>query len=206
MPHGSSPAYGGGAGMMHQGPHGAVGGAAGRRPMSTTTIAMLVVGGVVGIIMLAALVVGLFYVGERRKAEAAESGRAQHGPSATGAPAVPEASRTPLRFGGSKARLAVTSSGALDPEAVRAALAGALPKVDVCFAAAELEPPNHETAAYELDVQPSGDVKKVEIAGATNRATRLDACVLQAFRGTRLPKAARASVVKLTFSAPLDVH
>jgi hypothetical protein len=206
MPHGSSPAYGGGPGIIHQGPHTHGGGAAGRRPMSTTALAMLVVGGVVGIIVLAGLVVGLFYLGERRKAEAAESARAPRGPSATVAPPAQEGPRAPARFGGAKARLAVTSGGALDPEAVRAALAGALPKVDACFAAAELEPPNHESAPYDLDVQPTGEVKKVELVAAANRAPKLDACVVQALRVVRLPKAARASVVKLTFSAPLDVH
>jgi hypothetical protein len=160
----------------------------------------------VGIIVLAGLVVGLFYLGERRKAEAAESARAPRGPSATVAPPAQEGPRAPARFGGAKARLAVTSGGALDPEAVRAALAGALPKVDACFAAAELEPPNHESAPYDLDVQPTGEVKKVELVAAANRAPKLDACVVQALRVVRLPKAARASVVKLTFSAPLDVH
>ena len=207
MPHGAaSPAYGGGpGGMMHQAGH-AIGGAVpAARSMSTSFLVMLVVGGVAGIILLAGIVVGLFYLGERRKAEALES-RAPHGPSATVAPGAQEGPRSPARFGGTKARLAVTSGGAMDPEAVRAALAGALPRIDACFAAAELEPPDHETAAYDIDVQASGEVKRAEAASAVNRAPKLDACVLQNLRAVRLPKAARASTVKLTFSAPLDVH
>ena len=150
MPHGSaSPLYGGGpGGMMHQGPHPVGGAAPARRAMSTTFLVVVVVGGVAGIILLAGIVVGLFYLGERRKAETAE-GRALHGPSVTAAPGAQEGPRSAARFGGTKARLAVTSGGAMDPEAVRAALAGALPRIDACFAAAELEPPNHETAAYD---------------------------------------------------------
>lgn len=205
MPHGSaSPPHAGGPGMMHPGAHALGGGAPVRRATSTTFLVMVVVGGVAGVILLAGIVVGLFYLGERRKAEAAE--RVLRAASVTAAPGTAEGPRGPARFGGTKARLAVTSGGAMDPEAVRAALAGALPRIDGCFAATELEPPNHESAAYDLDVLASGEVKRAEVATPGNRAAKLDACVIQNLRGVRLPKSARASTVKLTFSAPLDVR
>ena len=213
LPPGASPAYGGGAvgpgGRMHPGAHlpgGAHAGPGARRSMSTTVLVMLVVGGVAAIILLAAVVMGFFYVAERRKAEAAAAERALHPPAVPTAVVTQEAPRTPPRFGGTRARLAVTSGGAMDVEAVRASLAGVLPRIDACFAAAELEPPNHESAAYDLDVQPNGEVKKAEPATAVTRAPKLDACVVQSLRAARLPKAARASTVKLTFSDPLDVH
>jgi hypothetical protein len=209
MPHASaSPPHAGGPGvMMHHGAHAAVGGGVPeRRATSTTFLVMVVVGGVAGVILLAGIVVGLFYLGERRKAEADAAERALRAASVTAAPATAEGPRGPARFGGTKARLAVTSGGAMDPEAVRAALAGALPKIDACFAATELEAPNHESAAYDLDVLASGEVKRVEVGTPANRAAKLDACVLQNLRGVRMPKSARASTVKLTFSAPLDVR
>ncbi len=211
LPPGASPAYGGAAdagARMHPGVHlgaGPHGGPGARRSMSTTTLVMVVVGGVAGILLLAAAVIGFFYVAERRKAEAAAAERALHPPTVPAA-VTPEAPRTPPRFGGTKARLAVTSGGAMDAEAVRASLAGVLPRIDACFAAAELEPPNHESAAYDLDVQPNGEVKKAEPANAVTRAPKLDACVVQSLRTARLPKAARASTVKLTFSDPLEVR
>jgi hypothetical protein len=210
LPPGASPAYGSAAdagARRHPGVHGgaAHGGPGARRSMSTTTLVMVVVGGVAGILLLAAAVIGFFYVAERRKAEAAAAERALHPPTVPAAVTL-EAPRTPPRFGGTKARLAVTSGGAMDAEAVHASLAGVLPRIDACFAAAELEPPNHESATYELDVQANGEVKKAEPAGAVPRAAKLDACVVQSLRAARLPKAARASVVKLTFSDPVDLR
>jgi hypothetical protein len=201
--HAGSPPYAGGPVM----PHGAHGGMAGdaarpRRGTSTTFLVMVVVGVVGAVVVLAGIVIGLFYVAERRKAEAERLQRAGVVAPATAA----EAPRGPLRFGGPKARLGVITTGTLDPEAIRSALATALPRIDACFAAAELEPPNHESAAYDLDVQPNGDVKRAEAATTVNRASKLDACVLSSLRAVRLPKSARASTVKLTFSAPLDVH
>ncbi len=205
MPRGndSPPGYGGA--RRGAGPRGA--GASGtaprRRAMSTTFLVMVAAGVVAGVVLLAAVLGGLFYVTEKRRAQRE---RLLHTPSAAGPAATGEGPRGPARFGGGKARLGVTTTGTHDPEAIRVALAGAAPRIDACFAAAELEPPNHESAAYDLDVQPAGDVKRADVATTTNRAPKLDACVLTNLRAARLPKAAKASTVKLTFSAPLDVH
>jgi hypothetical protein len=208
MAHGNaSAAPHGGAhgGLGSAGPHGhgASGGSPGRRGMTTTLLVLIVVGVLAGVVLLSAVLGGLFYLSEKRKAE---QERVLHPPT-TAAPGAPgEGARGPARFGGGKARLGVTTTGALDPESIRAALAGAVPRIDACFVAAELEPPNHESAAYDLDVQPTGDVKRADVATTANRAPKLDACVLQSLRAVHLPKSAKASTVKLTFSAPLDVH
>lgn len=171
--------------------------------MSTTLLVMIVLGVVAGVVLLSAVLGGLYYVTEKRRAE---QERLLHTPSAAAPAATGEGSRGPARFGGGKARLGVTTTGTLDSEAIRVALAGAVPRIDACFSAAELEPPNHESAAYDLDVQPTGDVKRADVATTANRAPKLDACVLSSLRGVRLPKSAKASTVKLTFSAPLDVR
>jgi hypothetical protein len=201
-PHGYGGAHGalGSAGRQGPGPSGTD---AGRRGMTTTFLVMVALGVVAGIVLLGAVVGGLFYVTEKRRAERE---RLLHAPSGAAAAATAEGPRGAARFGGGRARLGVTTTGTLDPEAIRVALAGALPRIDACFAAAELEPPNHESAAYDLDVQPTGDVKRADAATTTNRTPKLDACVLQNLRSARLPKAAKASTVKLTFSAPVDVR
>jgi hypothetical protein len=165
---------------------------------------LLIVGGVVAAVALLAIaVVGVVFVTRRRAAEAAES-RGSRAPIVT--PAPQETGRGPIRMGGSKARLAVTSAGSLDPEAVRAATTSALPRIDACFAATELEPPNHESAAYDLDVAPTGEVRRAEPATPVGRSTKLDACVVERLRALRMPRSAKPSTVKLTFSAPLDPH
>ncbi|MDB4935810.1 MAG: hypothetical protein JWP87_2782, partial [Labilithrix sp.] len=215
VPHGSgAPAGFGGLGapsaMLNPGAgHGA--GGAGQGRTSSTTFLLLVVGGIVAAVALLAVAVVLVIVVTRRRAADAADERAGRAPSGAVAPGAPGArggagagGGSTARMGGKKARLAVTSAGALDPEAVRAATTSALPHIDACFAATELEAPNHESAAYDLDVAPSGEVKRAEPATPSGRSSKLDACVVELLRSIRLPKSAKASTVTLTFSAPIE--
>jgi hypothetical protein len=208
MPHGNaSPSpYGGargGLGTADPRGRGGSGTSPGRRAMTTTLLVLIVLGVLAGVVLLSAVLGGLYYVAEKRKAEREQL---LHTPTPAAPAVTGEGARGPARFGGGKARLGVTTTGTLDPEAIRVALAGAIPRIDACFTAAELEPPNHESATYDLDVQPNGDVKRADVATTPNRAPKLDACVLSSLRGVHLPKSAKASTVKLTFSAPLDVR
>jgi hypothetical protein len=209
VPHGggAAPAFGappGSPAMMHHGVGAPPAGGAPQRRTTSTTFLVLVVGGVVAAVaLLAAAVVVVLFITRRRAAEAAES-RGGRAPSGELAPPSAE----PQRMAGTKARLAVTSAGALDPEAVRAALTTTLPRIDACFAATELDPPNHESAAYDLDVAPTGEVKRAEPATSTgsSRSAKLDACVVERLRSARMPKSAKPSTVRLTFSAPIESH
>ena len=195
VPHGNA-AHAGSSGhsMMH---HGAPGVGGHRRGMSTTAMVLIVVGLVAGVSLLV-VAAGVYLFFERAQERRTEqSPRSQRSRSA--APDPPE------RMGGRRARgVSVTSSGGLDQETVRTIVVAALPRLDVCFAATELEPPNHEVATYELDVAPSGEVRRAEPSQGLERTPRLDACVVQGLRALRMPRQSKACTVKLTLTASLD--
>lgn len=193
------PGFGGPNVMVHRGP-----GDAGQRRTTSTTFLVLVIGGAVAAVaVLAVAVVGFFFFTSRR-VTGLDDRRSARPPGGAIAPGSPEPPRPLPRFAGTRARLTVTSSGALDPETVRAAIGVALPRIDVCYAATELEPPDHESANYDLDVAPNGEVRHAEPTTAGPRSTKLDACVTQNLRSVRMPRAAKPSVVRLTFSAPIE--
>jgi hypothetical protein len=173
--------------------------------MSTTFLALVVGGVVAAVALLAVAVLALvLFTRARNRAADAEEARSTRGPSITVTPAPPEPPRLPSRMGGTKARVSVTSAGALDPEAVRVAVTGALPRLDACFAATELDPPAHETSSFDLDVAPNGEVRRAEPTPSGPRSLKLDACIVQNLRSVRMPKAAKTSTVKLAFFAPIE--
>jgi hypothetical protein len=194
VPYGNAAAGMGGAGMaQHAGP-GA--GAGHRRGLSTTALVLIIVGVVAGVGVVTVAAGAFFFFGraaERRAEQPLGSPRSRSG--------VPD---QPELMGGPRARtVAATTSGGLDPEAVRTVVTAALPRLDVCFAATELEPPNHEVATYDLDVAASGEVRRAEPSQGLTRTPKLDACIVQGLRSLRMPKASKACTVKLTFTAPL---
>lgn len=139
---------------------------------------------------------------------AAPGGAASPSTTTTAAPGetAPRAQQRPTSatsrvMGGTKARLSALTAGSLDLEGARAAIGTALPRIDACFANSELEPPNHESAAYDLEVAPSGAVTRADPATQTGRAAKLDTCVGAALRSARMPKSAGGSRVKLVLSA-----
>ena len=194
---GAQPGFGGGAqGMMHHGPAGG-----GARRSTSTTFLVLVIGGIVAALAVLALgIAGFFLFTSRRAAELDDP----LGSRQPGGAVAPEPPRLPPRMGGTRARVSVTSSGALDPSAARAAIDGAMPHLEPCFAATELDPPNHESASYEVDVAPSGEVRRAEPAGPGARSAKLDACMVQSLRSVRMPRSSKPSAVKLTFFAPIE--
>lgn len=198
VPYGSGapPGIGGPHGMANHGSAGGSGAGTGRS--TSTTFLVLVVGGIVAAVAVLVVVVLVVVLVARRRAAAADA-RGTRQPS-TVAPELPESPR----MGGTKARIAVTNPGTLDAEAVRVAVTGVLPRIDACFAATELEAPNHESAAYDLDVAASGEVRRAEPATAVGRTVKLDACVVQNLRAIRMPRSTKASGVKLIFSAPIE--
>jgi hypothetical protein len=202
VPHGGgAPGFGAPHGMMHHGP--GRGGVTPTRSTSTTFL-VLVIGGVVAATAIVAIaIVGIFFVSSRRAA-VRDDPRGSRQPGIAVAPASPEPPRPTPRFGGTRARVSVSSSGFLDPEAVRAAVSSASSRIDVCYAATELEPPDHESANYDLDVAPSGEVRRAEATTAGPRSAKLDACVVQNLRSVRMPRATKPSVVRLTFLAPIE--
>lgn len=117
------------------------------------------------------------------------------------APATAAADARPTPMGGKKAKLA-SVAGSLQSTGTRAAILALLPRIDACFTTHELEPPSHETAAYELDVAAAGAVSRVEPAAGGSRAPRLDACVTTVLRTARLPRSASGGHVRVSFSAP----
>ena len=128
------------------------------------------------------------------------------GPAETGNPATTAPPRDEVRggpMGGPKARVTGLVSRSLDPQKVRNAVAAAGARTDACFAATELEPPNHEIAGYDLDVAASGEVTRAEPATQTGRCAELDACMVQNLRGLRMPRSPAGSTVKLTFAAKI---
>ncbi|HSO38353.1 MAG TPA: hypothetical protein VLT33_37750, partial [Labilithrix sp.] len=193
--------------------------ARGGRPNGT--LIALIVGGVVLLVLGIGIIGGgMFVLSRRTAARAARSSKAADAPVA----AAPGAGVTPATTGtsngagdngpraqprandaraqgGTKAKAIVLATGALDVEGARAAVNAALPRIDACFAASELEAPNHETAAYDLDVAPSGTVTRAEPATAAGRAPRLDACVTSALRAARLPRSPGGSKVKVILTA-----
>ena len=198
---GAQASFGGAHGMMHHG-HAGAGGRTGRSP--STMFLVLVIGGIVAALAVLALgIVGFFLFTSRRAAEL-DDPRGSRQPGGAVAPGTPEPPRLPSRMGGTRARVSVTSSGALDPSAARAAIDGAMPHLEVCFAASELDPPNHESASYEVDVAPSGEVRRAEPAGPGARSVKLDACMVQSLRSVRMPRSSKPSAVKLTFFAPIE--
>lgn len=187
VPYGSAAPAGG----MHHGGQGA----SHRRGMSTTALVLIVVG-VVGAVGVVAVATGAYFF----------FGRAQgrRGEQSSSSPRSRPDPRDPQRMGGPRARVSVTSSGALDPEAVRSVVNAASPRLDVCFASTEIDPPNHEVATYDLDVATTGEVKRVEPGAELTRAPKLDACVVQTLRSLRMPRTTKACTVKLTFVAPIE--
>jgi hypothetical protein len=193
-------------------------GAGGMPRRSNTMLIVLIAGGVV-VLLIGLVIVGggaLFF---SRRAAATRAAKAQGGsessnagspagagaagqasPGATGGGVQPRAV-DPRAMGGTRARLIALSAGALEVEAVRAAITTVLPQVDACFVASELEPPNHESVTYELDVATSGTITRAEPTPQTGRAPKLDACVGGALRTARMPRGARNTRVKLTLSA-----
>ena len=166
---------------------------------------MLVIGGAVAAIAVLALgIVGFFLFTSRRSAPELDDPRGSRQPGGAFAPGSPEPPRLPPRMGGTRARVSVTSSGVLDPVAVRAAIDSAMPHLDACFSATELDPPNHESASYEVDVAPSGEVRRAEPAGPGAHSAKLDACMVQSLRSVRMPRSSKPSAVKLSFFAPIE--
>ncbi len=194
---GAQPGFGGGAqGMMHHG------GGAGRS--TSTTFLVLVIGGIVAALAVLAIGIAGFFLFTSRRAADLDDPRGSRRPGGAVAPGSPEPPRLPPRMGGTRARVSVTSSGLLDPNAARAAIEGAMPHLEVCFAATELDPPNHESASYEVDVAPSGEVRRAEPAGPGARSAKLDACMVQSLRSVRMPRSSKPSAVRLTFFAPIE--
>ena len=115
VPYGSGapPGFGGPHGMAHH--HGiGPGGAATRRPMSTTFL-LLVIGGVVAAIaLLAVAVIGFVFV-SRRNAADGDDPRGSRQPGVTVAPGSPESPRLPPRMGGTRARVSVTTRARSTP-------------------------------------------------------------------------------------------
>lgn len=200
-PYGSAapPRFGGPRELLHHRP-----GDPTQRRTTSTTFLVLVIGGAVAAIAVLALGLVGFFVFTRRQATRLDDTRGARQPSGAVGPGSPEPPRPLPRFAGTRARLSVTSSGVLDPEAVRTAIGVALPRIDVCYAATELEPPDHESASYDLDVAPNGEVRRAEPTTAGPRSTKLDTCVTQNLRSVRMPRAAKPSVVRLTFVAPIE--
>lgn len=195
MPYGSA-APGMGGGRMHHGGPGAP------RSLSTTTLVLIIVGVVAAVGLLGVGVGGYLFF--HRERDSNDPRAARGGGLGLPAPgAIPGDPRKPVRMGGPRAQVTVTSAGALDPEGVRAAVTLALPHLDPCFAASELEPPNHEQVGYDLDVAPSGEIRRAE-PSVPGRTPKLDACMVQNLRAVRLPKSKAASAVRLTFVAPLS--
>jgi hypothetical protein len=165
-----------------------------------------VVGAVVGVIVIAAGIGGFFFYTSRRSPDRNRPSLPNlPGPTESNTPPTEEAPRNDPRspMGGSKARLTGLVARSLDLNKARGAVAAAGPRFDACFAATELEPPNHETSAYDLDVAPSGEVTRADPATQTGRCALLDACMVQSLRAMRMPRSPAGSTVKLTFTAKI---
>ena len=213
---GMSPAYGGG--RVPQA-HAAGPRQPARRPTNIPLLALIFGGAIVAVVVLAAGVGGFVFYKARRSADRgrhrdrdpsslpgrASPGSGGVGPGTVESSALPpeEAPRNDPRspMGGTKARLTGLVARSLDLNKARGAVAAAGPRFDACFAATELEPPNHETAGYDLDVSPTGEVTRAEPATQTGRCAPLDACMVQSLRATRMPRSPAGSPVKLTFAA-----
>ena len=122
-------------------------------------------------------------------------------PEGAGLPTAAPALSTTRAMGGTKARLGTLTSGSLDIEGARAAIGTALPRIDACFATNELEPPNHESVTYDMEVAASGAVKSAEPGTLSGRVARLDTCVVAALRAVRMPRSPGGGRVKLTLTA-----
>jgi hypothetical protein len=171
------------------------------RRASTTLIVLCVVGAVVLLGVVVAVAGGAYLFKQRKvAAKAAQGGAAS--PESASSPGAPTAvAPSDARMAGAKARISTLSAGTLDGEAVRTAITAVLPRIDLCYAASELEPPNHETAAYDLDVAAAGAVTRVEPASTASRAPKLDACVGNALRTAKMPRSSAGTKVKLTLAS-----
>ena len=198
VPHGSvAPAFGGSRGRGGE----RVGGAA--RPTSTTFLVLLVGGIVAAVALLAVVVIAVVFL--TRGSSRGSGPRRSRQPS-TASTSASDSPRFPPAMGGTRSRVSVTSAGVLDPEAVRAVVNSILPRLDACFAASELEPPNHESVSYELDVAPNGEVRRAEPPSAVGRSAKLDTCMTQNLRSLRMPRALKGSAVRLLFVAPIEAR
>lgn len=172
---------------------------------NTTMIALIVVGVVLFLVALGAAGSTIAVVLSRRAAHAARAGAS--GERVTAVPPGPAAAPAPpgapvgRAMGATSARLSGLTARSLDKEAVRAAVAAVMPRVDGCFAATELEPPNHESVVYDLDVAASGVVTRAEPSSQTARCAKLDVCLSAALRAARMPRSPGGSPVKLSFAA-----
>ena len=167
--------------------------------MSTTTLALIIGGAVVVVLGIGVVGIALFFFLGRRPPDLGSRGVSVE-------PATPRGPLQPLpgggrAQGGTKARLIAVSATPLDSEGVRGAVASATTRIDSCFVGTELEPPNHETAAYDLDVTAAGVVTRADAPEKTNRCAKLDACMTQTLRSVRMPKSPSGGPVRLTFAA-----
>jgi len=222
----------GGAPGQHGGhaTHAQHGGQAPARTGTSSSMMALIIGAVVvGLVVIVGAIGGFVYFTHRRSADrdrdpdqptatrptlpglpslpklpgaGGAAGAAPDSSAATERTAPPaETTRTPM--GGSKARLTGLVARSLDLQKARNAVAAGAPRIDACFAAAELVPPNHETAGYDLDVAASGEVTRADPTTQIGRCAQLDACMAQSLRALRMPRSPTGSTVKLTFTAKI---
>lgn len=172
------------------------------RRSSTMLIVLCVVGALVLLGVVVAVAGGAYLFKQRKvaakAAQVAASGDDTPASPSTAAAAAPTDARL---MAGTKARISTLSAGTLDGEAVRTSITTVLPRIDLCYAVSELEPPNHETAAYDLDVAASGTVTRAEPSSAASRAPKLDACVATALRTAKMPRSGAGTKIKLTLTS-----
>ena len=165
------------------------------------------------VVGIAIVGMGLFFFSARARARAVKANADRAPVSATASTttstaeatprAAPRANDGPRVQGGAKAKVSDLTAIGVDANGSRNAVNAALPRLDACFAASELEAPNHETATYDLDLAPTGVVTRAEPAAPGARAPRLDACVVSVLRGVRLPRSASGGRLKVTLAAPI---
>ena len=191
----------------------------GARPRANGTLVALIIGGVVVLVLGIGIIgAGMFFFSARTRAvksgaEPALGGGSPQPASPTATPSPPATEGSPKTTprvndgprsqGGTKAKLSELTANAVDVTGSRNAINAALPKIDACFVASETEPPNHESATYDLESAPNGALTRVEPGGSGAHAPRLDACVTAVLRAVRLPRSTGGGKVKITLTAPL---
>jgi hypothetical protein len=78
-----------------------------------------------------------------------------------------------------------------------------MPSINACHVATELDPPEHETSSYVLDIAPSGAIRDVRTFGKGTHP-KFDSCMMTALRQTKWPATkSGAKSAKIFFTATI---
>jgi len=124
------------------------------------------------------------------------------GAPVTPSSASPAADAGARRFAGTSWRIAGGSYKPFEIEPSKAAVTRLSGPITACYAATELDPPDHRTTGWTLQIAPTGDVLSVGRTTTVDPHPKFDTCMISALRQVKFATTPAGGRMQLVFSAP----